>query len=262
MSLFCGVEFPNVCVRARSRPWGKELLAYERHVYPRRGWERGRQRHLWWQPYRAPGLLRGWKKGGKKSSIDSNTDVRAIDEGPTASVSVILSLQVTPRCHHSHLMNCESSQLCISITTISLIHHKHFILRAFKSLRVFFFFFLIYTKLRTGLVVHVITSSSVCVFRNSPFARGVLWFFCVSIPGVQPANPSYHKRRNGAKRSMINEPRSPLPRMHLQLRHYCGAAETLQRRVAARRVSSFQTKSGFILCKFTGIVWFSPQPIN
>lgn len=61
MSPFCGAEFLNVCARARSRPWGKELLAQVRHVYPRRRWERGRQRHLWWQPYRALGILRGQK---------------------------------------------------------------------------------------------------------------------------------------------------------------------------------------------------------
>lgn len=53
-------------------------------------------------------------------------------------------------------------------------------------------------------------------------------FFCVLIPGVQPANPSDHKRGKGAKRSMINEPSSPLPRMHLQERHHCGAVGTLQ----------------------------------
>lgn len=122
-------------------------------------------------------LLAYWgdkKKRGGGETLLIQTPMLGLstrDGAPIASVSVILSLQVTPRCHHSHLMNCESSQLCISISSTSLIHHKHFNLRAFQSLKVYFFY--IYTQLRTGLVVHVITSCSVRVFRNSPFAGGV-----------------------------------------------------------------------------------------
>lgn len=36
VSVLRNAEFLNVCIRARSRPWGKEILAQQRHVYPRR----------------------------------------------------------------------------------------------------------------------------------------------------------------------------------------------------------------------------------
>lgn len=161
---------------------------------------------------------------------------------PKVSVSVNFSLRVTQRCHHSHLMNCETFQLCISISRMRLFPHKVFHLGAFCSLRGFFKI----PKLNSGQVLHyLITSSSVYLCLNSQEE-----FFCVLIPGVQPANPSDHKRGKGAKRTMINEPSSPLPRMHLQERHHCGAVGPLQQCGCSE--SKFYTQKSDL---FTANLW-------
>lgn len=50
----------------------------------------------------------------------------------------------------------------------------------------------------------------------------------VLIPGVQPASPSYLKRRKDARRAVINERHSPLPRFHLRSGSVRAAAERLR----------------------------------
>lgn len=109
--LFMSHIWVSQCMRpCASPPPGVNRYWHKKeHVYPRRRWERGRPRNLWWQPHRATVLLRGLKK---KNSYRLNIEVR-LSTGPVSVNSPVH--RVTQRCHQQHLMTGCTVKSCSSV---------------------------------------------------------------------------------------------------------------------------------------------------